>query len=51
VLVETGALAAVEELIGELVDEALAALAATDVAQPGRRVLEGLVGAATARAC
>ena len=49
VLVATGALAAVERLIDELVERAVAALAATDVAEPARGVLEGLVGAATAR--
>ncbi|HYJ75108.1 MAG TPA: polyprenyl synthetase family protein [Kineosporiaceae bacterium] len=51
ILVETGALASVERLIVELVDEALAALAASGVAEPARTVLEGLVGAATARVC
>ncbi|MGZ4624944.1 MAG: polyprenyl synthetase family protein, partial [Kineosporiaceae bacterium] len=50
VLVDTGALAAVEVLIDELVDQALAALAATDVVPSARSVLEGLVSAATARA-
>ena len=48
--VDTGALAAVEVLVDELVDQALAALAATDVVASARPVLEGLVSAATARA-
>jgi geranylgeranyl diphosphate synthase, type I len=51
VLVDTGALASVERLIDRLVDEALTALAAIDVAEPARRVLGGLVLAATARVC
>ncbi|MGZ4602506.1 MAG: polyprenyl synthetase family protein [Kineosporiaceae bacterium] len=50
VLVDTGALAAVEVLVDELVGQALAALAATDVVPSARSVLEGLVSAATARA-
>jgi geranylgeranyl diphosphate synthase type I len=50
VIVETGALAAVESLVDELVETSLAALAAADVAEPARGVLEGLVAAATARA-
>jgi geranylgeranyl diphosphate synthase type I len=49
VIVETGALAAVESLVDELVETSLAALAAADVAEPARAVLEGLVAAATAR--
>ncbi|MGZ4626329.1 MAG: polyprenyl synthetase family protein [Kineosporiaceae bacterium] len=50
VLVDTGALAAVEVLVDELVGQALASLAATDVVPSARSVLEGLVSAATARA-
>ena len=49
VLVETGALAAVEELIADLVTESRAALDAADVADPAREVLSGLVDAATSR--
>jgi geranylgeranyl diphosphate synthase type I len=49
VLVETGALTAVERLLAELVEQAHAALAGTDVAEPARPVLEGLIAAATAR--
>jgi len=50
VLVDTGALAAVERLVAELVEQARAGLAATDVAAPARPVLEGLISAATTRA-
>jgi geranylgeranyl diphosphate synthase, type I len=49
-LVETGAVAAVERLVGELVEQAQTALAAADVAEPARPVLEALVAATTARA-
>ena len=49
VIVDTGALAAVEETIDELVDEAREALAASDVVQPARDVLDALVDAATTR--
>jgi geranylgeranyl diphosphate synthase type I len=50
VIVDTGALAAVEALVDEFVGTSLTALAAADVAEPARGVLEGLVAAATARA-
>ncbi len=50
VIVDTGALAAVELLVDQLVDQSLAALAAADIADAARGVLEGLVAAATARA-
>jgi len=50
VIVSTGALTAVEELVDSLVAECRAALAAADVPGPARAVLEGLVVAATARA-
>jgi len=49
VIVDTGALAAVEELIVELVGQARTALAHSDVAEPARGVLAELVHAATAR--
>jgi geranylgeranyl diphosphate synthase, type I len=49
VLVETGALAAVERLVAELVDQAQAALAVTGVHESARPVLEGLAAAAAAR--
>jgi geranylgeranyl diphosphate synthase type I len=49
VICETGALAKVESLIGELMDDALAALAAAPVAAEARDVLEELALAATAR--
>ena len=49
VIVETGALAAVEQTIDELVDEARDALAAADVDEAARDVLGALVDAATAR--
>jgi geranylgeranyl diphosphate synthase type I len=49
VIVSTGALTAVEELVDELVAQARGALAAADVAPPARDVLDGLVLAATAR--
>jgi geranylgeranyl diphosphate synthase type I len=48
-MVDTGALAAVESLITELCDSALGTLASADVASPAREVLEQLVVAATAR--
>jgi geranylgeranyl diphosphate synthase type I len=51
ILVDTGALASVEHRIGRLVDEAFAALARTDVAEPARGTLEHLAYAATARIC
>ena len=50
VFVETGALAAVERLVGELVEQAQAALARADVAERARPVLEALIVAATSRA-
>jgi geranylgeranyl diphosphate synthase type I len=50
VIVDTGALAAVERLVAELVEQSLAALAAAQVEDLARGVLEGLVAAATARA-
>jgi geranylgeranyl diphosphate synthase type I len=50
VLVETGALGAVERLVDELVEQAQTALATTDIAEPARPVLEELVAAATTRA-
>lgn len=46
---ETGALDAVERLIGELVTKARAALHAGDVARPARDVLDALIDAATDR--
>ncbi len=49
VLAETGALARVEALIDELMDDALAALQAAPVAEDARAVLEGLAIAATCR--
>lgn len=49
VIVETGALDQVETLIGTLVAESHAALAAAPLAEPTRDVLESLVAAATAR--
>jgi geranylgeranyl diphosphate synthase, type I len=51
VILTTGALDAVEELIDDLVDESRAALTAATVADPARDVLLGLVGAATVRTC
>ena len=48
-LVETGALSAVERLIASLCESALATLATAEVEQPARSVLEQLVVAATAR--
>ncbi len=45
----TGALDTVEGLIGELVDRSRAALAAGDVTQPARAVLNALIDAATDR--
>jgi geranylgeranyl diphosphate synthase, type I len=50
VIVETGALASVERLVEELVDRSLTALAAACVDGTARRVLTGLVAAATVRA-
>ena len=47
VLVDTGALAAVERMVDGLVEQSLAALDAIDVAEPARAVLAGLVAAAT----
>ena len=49
VMVETGALAAVEQTIDELVAEARAVLRAAPVAEPARGVLSALIAAATAR--
>jgi geranylgeranyl diphosphate synthase type I len=50
VIVSTGALDAVEKLIGELVETARGALRDASVGYPARQVLAGLVDAATARA-
>jgi geranylgeranyl diphosphate synthase type I len=50
VVVDTGALAAVEQLVEELVDRSLTALAAAAVDAPARGVLTALVTAATDRA-
>jgi geranylgeranyl diphosphate synthase type I len=50
VLVETGALTAVERMVDDLVEQSLTALDTMDVAEPARAVLAGLVSAATARA-
>ena len=49
IIVDTGALDAVERLVEQLVDEAAAALVRADVADPARGVLAQLVEAATAR--
>ena len=49
VMVETGALAAVEQTIDELVADARAVLRAAPVAEPARGVLSALIEAATAR--
>jgi geranylgeranyl diphosphate synthase type I len=49
VIVDTGAVAAVERLIESLVADAAAALDSAPVAEPTRGVLAGLVAAATAR--
>jgi geranylgeranyl diphosphate synthase type I len=49
IIVDTGALDAVEGLVEQLVDEACVALARADVAEPARGVLTQLVDAATAR--
>ena len=49
VIVATGALAAVEQLVDDLVAQAREALAASDVAEPARSVLAALVQAATER--
>jgi geranylgeranyl diphosphate synthase type I len=46
---ETGALAAVEGLIGDLVEQARATLRSGDVAEPARTVLDALIDAATDR--
>jgi geranylgeranyl diphosphate synthase type I len=50
IIVDTGALAAVERLVEELVDRSLTALATAAVDARARAVLTGLVAAATARA-
>jgi geranylgeranyl diphosphate synthase type I len=50
VIEETGALARIESLIDELMDDALTALQAAPVADDARDVLEGLAIAATCRA-
>lgn len=50
VMVDTGAVDAVERLIGDLADRAEAALAGSGVAEPARQVLSQLIVAATARA-
>ncbi len=49
VLVDTGALARVEQLVDELTEQAEAALEGVQLANDARTVLHGLVGAATAR--
>jgi geranylgeranyl diphosphate synthase type I len=49
IIVDTGALDAVERLVEQLVEEASTALELADVAEPARAVLGELVGAATAR--
>jgi len=49
IIVETGALDAVEQLVDELVGRSRAALAAAAVDEPARSVLHGLIDAATAR--
>jgi len=49
VLVDTGACGRVESLVGELLDDALVALAAAPVADDARGVLEQLAYAATSR--
>ncbi len=49
ILIETGALDAVETLVDDLVSSARAALAGLGVAEDARAVLDGLVDAATAR--
>ncbi|MDT7547177.1 MAG: geranylgeranyl diphosphate synthase, type [Actinomycetota bacterium] len=49
VIRDTGALARVEHLIGELMDDALTAIAAAPVDEEARRVLQELALAATAR--
>lgn len=46
---ETGALAAVERLIGDLVERTRATLQSGDVAEPARAVLDALIDAATDR--
>jgi len=50
VIVDTGALAAVEKLIDARVEDAQQALDGGTVAEPARGILAGLIGAATARA-
>jgi len=50
VIVDTGALAAIERRITLLVDEAGTAIADAEVAPHARTILEGLIAAATARA-
>jgi geranylgeranyl diphosphate synthase type I len=50
IIVSTGALAATEALIDELVAESRAALATADLGEPARGVLAGLVTTATSRA-
>jgi geranylgeranyl diphosphate synthase, type I len=50
VIVDTGALTAVENLIDDLVERSLAAVNGADLAEPARHVLTDLVIAATARA-
>ena len=49
VIVDSGALAAVEALIGSLAEQAAASLESSDAQQPGLGVLHDLVVAATAR--
>ena len=49
IIVETGALDAVERLVDQLVVQAARALDTADVADPARAVLHELVEAATAR--
>jgi geranylgeranyl diphosphate synthase type I len=49
-IVQTGALAVAEQMVTDLVGEALAALAASTVSEPARGVLTGLVEATTVRA-
>jgi geranylgeranyl diphosphate synthase type I len=49
VLVDTGALARVESMIGDKTEQAYAALASVDLAEPADEVLASLVRAATAR--
>jgi len=49
VIISTGALGAVETLVGELAEQARVALAASDVTGAAREVLDRLVGVVTAR--